>query len=92
MAARPAVAHLGQSVRRRRGVEPRPRQRHEGAALKSKCIDKNGNGQIETSTGANDIKPWGQDECVLWHTAFPLANGYSGGVRPTRGRAWPRIR
>jgi hypothetical protein len=58
------------------------------AALKVKCVDKNNNGQIETSTGPNDIKPWGQDECVLWHTAFPLANGYSGGVRPT---AWEGV-
>ena len=58
------------------------------AALKSKCKDKNGNGMIDTSTGANDIKPWGQDECVLWYTAFPLANGYSGGVRPT---AWEGV-
>jgi hypothetical protein len=58
------------------------------AALKSKCKDKNGNGMIETSTGANDIKPWGQDECVLWYTEFPLANGYSGGVRPT---AWEGV-
>ncbi len=58
------------------------------AALKVKCVDKNGNGQIETSTGPNDIKPWGLDECVLWHTAFPLANGYSGGVRPT---AWEGV-
>ena len=57
-------------------------------ALESKCIDKNGNGTIETSTGPNDIKPWGQDECVVWHTAFPLANGYSGGVRPT---AWEGV-
>ena len=58
------------------------------AALESKCIDKNANGQIDTSTGPNDIKPWGQDECVLWYTAFPLANGYSGGVRPT---AWEGV-
>ncbi len=58
------------------------------AALKSKCVDKNGNGVIDTSTGPNDIKPWGQDECVLWYTPFPLANGYSGGVRPT---AWEGV-
>jgi hypothetical protein len=57
-------------------------------ALKSKCVDTNGNGMIETSTGANDIKPWGQDECVVWHTNLPLANGYSGGVRPT---AWEGV-
>ncbi len=58
------------------------------AALKVKCIDKNNNGQIETSSGPNDIKPWGQDECVLWHTAFPDANDYSRGVRPT---AWEGV-
>ena len=58
------------------------------AALKSKCIDKNNNGQIETSTGPNDIKPWGTDECQLWYTPFPMANGYSGGVRPT---AWEGV-
>jgi len=58
------------------------------AALKSKCLDKNGNGQIETSSGPNDVKPWGQDECQLWYTPFPLANGYSGGVRPT---AWEGV-
>ena len=57
-------------------------------ALQSKCIDKNGNGMIDTSTGANDIRPWGQDECIAWHTPLPLANGYSGGVRPT---AWEGV-
>ena len=33
-------------------------------ASKDKCKDKNGNGMIDTSTGAMDVKPWGQDECV----------------------------
>jgi hypothetical protein len=57
-------------------------------ALPQKCVDKNGNGMIDTSTGANDVRPWGQDECVVWFTEFPLANGYSGGVRPT---AWEGV-
>jgi hypothetical protein len=26
-----------------------------------------------TSTGPNDIKPWGQDDCVAWYTDFPEA-------------------
>ena len=26
-----------------------------------------------TSTGANDVKAWGADECVAWYTAFPEA-------------------
>jgi hypothetical protein len=35
---------------------------------KDKCQDKNGNGMIDTSTGAKDVKPWGMDECVAWFT------------------------
>ena len=41
------------------------------AADPSRCVDKNGNGKIDTSTGAGDVRPWGDDECVLWHTQFP---------------------
>lgn len=26
-----------------------------------------------TSTGPNDVKPWGTDDCVAWYTAFPDA-------------------
>ncbi len=32
-----------------------------------RCIDKNANGKIETSTGKPDVLPWGEDECVAWH-------------------------
>jgi len=35
------------------------------------CPDLNANGTIETSTGPLDVRPWGQDECVLWYHAFP---------------------
>ncbi|MFY0532599.1 hypothetical protein [Nannocystis pusilla] len=28
---------------------------------------------IGTSTGPGDIRPWGQDECVVWHTAHRVA-------------------
>jgi hypothetical protein len=35
------------------------------------CEDRNGNGSIDTSTGAADIMPWDQDECVAWFTDFP---------------------
>ncbi|HMY01142.1 MAG TPA: hypothetical protein PKC44_15335, partial [Agitococcus sp.] len=46
------------------------------------CIDRNGNGVIDTSTGKDDIKDWSgyfgdgqgavnaQDECILQHVAF----------------------
>lgn len=54
------------------------------AAHLENCVDTNNNNQIETSSGPNDVLPWGQDECVLWHTVTPT-NGYGNGPRPT---AW----
>ena len=54
------------------------------AAREEDCIDKNGNGAIETSTGPTDIKAWGQDECVLWNIEIP-SDVYQHGPRPT---AW----
>ncbi|MCA9706098.1 MAG: hypothetical protein KDK70_09645 [Myxococcales bacterium] len=32
------------------------------------CQESNGVPGLQTSSGANDILPWGQDECVAWHT------------------------
>lgn len=32
------------------------------------CLDTNGDGVVTTSTGPDDILPWGQDDCVLWNT------------------------
>jgi hypothetical protein len=32
------------------------------------CPDTNGNGRVDTSSGWDDILPWGDDECVLWHS------------------------
>ncbi|HEY8376156.1 MAG TPA: DUF4215 domain-containing protein [Nannocystis sp.] len=54
------------------------------AARLSDCVDLNGNGVIDTSTGPNDIKPLGQDECVLWRKPIP-SPGYTHGPRAT---AW----
>jgi len=48
------------------------------------CPDKNQNGHIETSIGPTDVKPWGQDECMLWNT--PLGEG-SGSIG-ARATAW----
>lgn len=36
------------------------------AGDRSHCVDRNLNGTIETSSGGADVKPWTQDECVLW--------------------------
>lgn len=55
------------------------------ALLEENCVDLNGDGQIQTSQGANDILPWGQDECVLWNhqTGFSgvLYDSNTGGPR-----------
>lgn len=40
------------------------------AAREEDCLDANNDGMITTSTGPNDIKNYGEDECVLWHTPF----------------------
>ena len=32
------------------------------------CPDTNGDGVITTSMGPNDLLPYGQDDCVVWHT------------------------
>jgi hypothetical protein len=38
------------------------------------CPDLNGDGVVTTSTGAGDIKAWGEDECVAWHTPFSYSS------------------
>ncbi len=35
------------------------------------CIDDNGTPGIQTSTGAGDVLPWDEDECVHWYRDFP---------------------
>jgi len=52
------------------------------AAQPENCVDTNQNGMIDTSTGPDDIRPYGEDECVLWTTdLMPASNG-------TRAVAW----
>ena len=55
---------------------------HVGLVENGQCVDRNGNGLIETSTGFNDIKPWtnaggantnggvstAADECIIHYT------------------------
>ncbi len=36
------------------------------AAERRDCLDRNGNGMIDTSTGPTNVLPYGDDECVLW--------------------------
>ena len=54
------------------------------AADEQYCIDKNNNGMIETSTGANDVLAWNADECMLWSITLNPSNGGANnrGPRP----------
>ncbi|MCX4244865.1 Vgb family protein [Paraliomyxa miuraensis] len=36
------------------------------AAEQERCIDRNGDGAIQTSQGPSDVLPWNEDECVVW--------------------------
>ena len=56
------------------------------AAEEERCIDANANGAIDTSQGPNDVLPWGEDECVLWHHDIPFNNNDNQGG--PRGTAW----
>ena len=56
------------------------------AANKSDCVDKNGNGMIDTSPNKDTLLPWGTDECQLWSTQV-TNNIFSGGAGP-RGTTW----
>ena len=51
------------------------------AADKADCVDKNGNGVIDTSMALNDIKAWGQDECMIWSITFPFGGAWQQGPR-----------
>ncbi len=38
------------------------------------CLESNGLPGIQTSTGPDDILPWGEDECVAWYTEIAHNN------------------
>ncbi|MEM9457310.1 MAG: hypothetical protein AAGF11_24235 [Myxococcota bacterium] len=46
------------------------------------CVNSNGIPGIQTSSGANDILAWGDDECLAWYTEFNCSSN-----RPV---AWTR--
>ena len=54
------------------------------AARDERCVDANGDGTIQTSTGPGDVLPFGEDECLLWHVPLPQTENTQG-PRPT---AW----
>ncbi|MCA9715129.1 MAG: hypothetical protein H6713_33680 [Myxococcales bacterium] len=44
------------------------------AASEERCVDKNNNGVIDTSTGPNDLLGYAAEECILWTTPLPAAS------------------
>jgi hypothetical protein len=52
------------------------------AAIVERCAEKNGLPGIQTSTGAADVLPYLEDECVLWSTPMPIND------HGPRGIAW----
>lgn len=54
------------------------------AASIDDCVDGNQDGEIQTSSGADDILPWGSDECVLWYRDLGIdpGEGNRNGPRP----------
>jgi hypothetical protein len=59
------------------------------AAAIDRCEDHDDSGEIDTSTGPDDVRPFGTDECVRWHAELPGGGGPEPrnhqGPRPT---AW----
>jgi len=52
------------------------------------CVDRNGNGTIETSSGPTDVKVWGEDECMIWSTELPDATEFGERPHGARATAW----
>jgi len=58
------------------------------AAKEEDCVDANGDGAITTSQGPDDVLPWGEDECVLWHHDIDFPEGLEYNTGGPRGIAW----
>lgn len=57
------------------------------AVIEDRCVDLNNDGVIQTSTGPNNVLPWGTDECVLWHVPLPSGGAVTNQYGP-RPVAW----
>ncbi len=51
------------------------------AANLEDCVDKNGNGMIETSQNKDDLRAWDTDECVRWSIVHPFKGDIGSGPR-----------
>lgn len=52
------------------------------------CVDADGDGEIRTSAGPDDVLEWGQDECVLWHVDTGFDDDIAGSTGGPRATAW----
>jgi hypothetical protein len=57
------------------------------AADRRDCVDRNGNGMIDTSGGAADVRPYGQDECIVWTANVGTVNAVLRAITTDRGDA-----
>ncbi|MBK6921332.1 MAG: hypothetical protein IPH07_28300 [Deltaproteobacteria bacterium] len=55
-----------------------------------RCVDGDGDGEIRTSRAWDDVLPWGEDECVLWHHDTGFDPGVAGSQGGPRATAWTR--
>ncbi|MBL8683492.1 MAG: hypothetical protein JNK05_30260 [Myxococcales bacterium] len=55
------------------------------AADRRDCVDRNGNGMIDTSSSPMDVRPFDQDECVLWTSNVGPVNAVLRSIAIDRG-------
>ena len=82
--SRTSVNLHGDMVVTNRDPSPGPSSVTMFIADYEECVDKNDNGEIETSTGPDDVKPWNEDECMAWNTALTTGTTSIG----ARATAW----
>jgi len=59
------------------------------AGDRSFCVDRNMNGRIDSSAGGADIRPWNQDECVIWSVLVGGSNSVPRAITIDRNdRIW----
>jgi len=58
------------------------------AATLERCVDRNENDVIETSSGPGDVLPWGDDECMIWSAQLPEVGGDPYSHTGARATAW----
>jgi hypothetical protein len=63
-------------------------------ALEERCVESNGAPGIQTSTGAADIRAWGDEECLAWYTPTPAGQNqqrpvaWTSGIYDERACSW----